>query len=55
MCGIFGAININPNNTNDNQFTLEIPGGTITRDDLHQNADIDSNGMLYSGLASRIP
>lgn len=49
-----GAININPNNSNDNQFTLETSDGTITRDDLHQSADIDSNGTLYSGPATQI-
>lgn len=35
---IGGEININPNNSPDNEFVLTLPdGSTVTRDDLHQN------------------
>lgn len=43
---ISGSININPNNSADNEFTMTTPSGTITRDTLTQ-----SYGG-YSGSAS---
>lgn len=44
-----GSININPNNSPHNQFSLTLPGGAvITRADLHQNYG------GYSGAAERI-
>ena len=50
-----GELNINPNNSPDNEFTLEKPDGTtLTRDDLHDGAGIDENGVIYSGPADLI-
>jgi hypothetical protein len=35
---IDGWVNINPNNSSDNEFSVETPGGTINRDDLTQDS-----------------
>ena len=51
---ITGRININPNNASDNQFELDIDGGTIDRGDLHEQAEITADGTLYEGFASRV-
>lgn len=49
---ISGQININPNNSPDNEFILTKPDGTqITRDDLHTGTDIDEKGNAYFGPA----
>ncbi|OGV66511.1 MAG: hypothetical protein A2498_05060 [Lentisphaerae bacterium RIFOXYC12_FULL_60_16] len=38
LCSIGGEININPNNSPQNEFTVTLPdNSTITRDDLHQD------------------
>ena len=50
-----GKLNINPNNSPKNKFTVEkTGGGTITRDDLHDGAPIDARGLLYDGGADSI-
>ena len=50
---IIGDININPNNSPDNEFILTKPNqSTITRDDLHHDSSVDENGVYYNGLAS---
>lgn len=53
--GMSGLININPNNSNSNEFSLTRTDGTkITRDDLHQNAQVTSSGVFYEGPAEHI-
>jgi len=50
-----GVININPNNSPDNEFTLVTgAGATITRDDLHQNSPVGGDGTFYTGAATNI-
>lgn len=53
---ISGTVNINPNNSDDNQFILTKPDGTqITRNDLaNKKIDVDANGNLYFGQALAI-
>lgn len=52
---ITGAININPNNSPQNEFTLTKSNGTtITRDHLHQQTNVDANGTFYQGGATFI-
>jgi len=44
-----GAINLNPNNRSNFEFELVKPdGGTITRDDLHDNPDLEYRGPAVS-------
>jgi hypothetical protein len=51
--GLEGGLNINPNNSPDNEFTLTTGGGrTITRDDLHSNSPHDGKGVYYTGKAT---
>lgn len=50
-----GLVNINPNNSPDNEFTLLTgAGATITRDDLHQNSPVGADGTFYTGDATNI-
>ena len=52
---ISGQININPNNSPHNEFTLtKANGDEITRDDLHQNSPVDGDGNYYEGDAVTI-
>jgi hypothetical protein len=52
---IQGGININPNNSPQNEFSLKKgDGNTITRDDLHQQTNVDSSGTYYQGAATFI-
>lgn len=52
---ISGSININPNNSPQNEFVLTKEDGTqITRDDLHQNAPVGGGGVLFEGSATFI-
>jgi len=54
---ISGRININPNNSTDNEFVLTKPNGAgqITRDDLHNNTVVDrSSGTFYYGPATSV-
>ncbi len=47
-----GLININPNNSPDNEFILMTNTGTVfTRDDLHQNTNVNGDGVFYTGAA----
>lgn len=48
-----GDINVNPSNSQQNEFVLTKPdGSTITRDDLHEDgAGDDEDGVYYSGPA----
>ena len=49
---VAGGININPSNSPNNEFNLtKVGGGTITRDDLHRDAEVDENGTYYEGPA----
>lgn len=49
---ISGLININPNNSPDNEFILNTAdGSTYTRDHLHQNSNVDGSGTFYQGAA----
>lgn len=46
-----GKININPNNSSDNEFTLTLPNGTIvTRDDLKNDAPKSGTGFASGKL-----
>ena len=48
-----GKINLNPNNSPDNEFLLNKPDGTqISRDDLHMVSPVDASGMYYAGKAT---
>lgn len=50
---VSGELNINPNNSPHNEFSLtKGDGGVITRDDLHKKAPIDGNGTYYEGPAT---
>ena len=49
---IEGLININPNNSPHAEFQMSTPGGDYTRDDLHQDTDVDGDGVFYHGEAS---
>lgn len=54
-----GKININPNNSPQNEFTLNYVDSqgnehVITRDDLHQNSPINGDGTFYQGSAYRV-
>ncbi|MFW6060576.1 MAG: hypothetical protein ACODAQ_10360 [Phycisphaeraceae bacterium] len=52
---IEGLVNINPNNSDHMEFSLtRSDGSTITRDDLHEDANIDEDGDYYQGEAVRI-
>lgn len=52
---VTGSINLNPSNSPHNEFRLEkSDGGAITRDDLHQNADVDEDGTLWCGATDSI-
>ena len=56
---IAGSININPNNSPQNEFELvgtryDGTSITITRDDLHQNSTVDAGGVYYTGYATTI-
>ena len=51
---IGGELNINPNNSPDMEFTLiKADGGTITRDDLHEQS-ATTNAIYYSGKATQM-
>lgn len=49
-----GLININPNNSPNNEFVLvdEATNTSITRDDLHQDSPVDGDGTYYTGAAT---
>ena len=50
-----GTINVNPNNSPRFEFNMTTAADeTITRDDLHRQADIQSDGTLYRGGATRV-
>ena len=49
-----GMANLNPNNSPDNEFNMVTPGKTYTRDDLHKDAPVNEQGVLYSGPASSV-
>ena len=50
-----GKINLNPNNNNNREFTLKKPDDTVvTRDDLHEDSPIDTNGVYYEGYATYV-
>lgn len=50
-----GTVNINPNNSPDNEFVLVTDtGATITRDDLHQDSPVGADGVYYNGGATNI-
>lgn len=52
---VSGLTNLNPNNNSNMEFRLVMPNGsTVTRDDLHQQASIASDGTLYQGQATHI-
>lgn len=51
-----GDININPNNSPHNEFTVALPDDTsFNRDDLHdKNIQLSSNGVFYTGPAESV-
>jgi type II secretory pathway pseudopilin PulG len=50
---IGGDLNINPNNSPNNEFYLVKPdGSSIWRDDLHRDAKISKDGDYYNGPAT---
>ena len=51
-----GTININPNNSPHNEFTVALPGGdSFNRDDLHdKNIELSNEGVFYSGAAESV-
>ncbi len=50
-----GTVNINPNNSPDNEFVLVTDAGvTLTRDDLHKNSPVGADGTFYIGGATNI-
>ena len=50
---IGGTLNLNPNNSHDNEFYLIKPDSTmIWRDDLHRDAKISKEGDYYYGPAT---
>jgi hypothetical protein len=55
-----GRININPNNSSDNEFLMILPDGfSVTRDDLKSNspkthAGFASSGLEYTGPVSSV-
>lgn len=52
---ISGLLNINPNNSQQNEFTLtKGTGGNITRDDLAAADNLPGNGTYYEGTATFI-
>jgi hypothetical protein len=52
---ITGIININPNNSDSNEFSCTRGDGTtITRDHLHQDSPIGGDGTYYRGPATRV-
>lgn len=47
---VAGLINLNPNNSPNNEFTMITTNGVpYTRDNLHQNSQIDEHGVFYEG------
>ncbi len=55
-CAITGAININPNNSPDNEFLLvETDGTIITRDDLHQDTSDRSGTAILVHVKPKGP
>jgi hypothetical protein len=59
---VAGSININPNNSPHNEFTVDKPAGTamlgnlttFSRDELHKNTTTNAQGTFYAGPASRV-
>lgn len=52
---ISGLLNINPNNSSHNEFTITTGGGvTYTRDHLHSSTQTQSDGTFYRGKATYI-
>ena len=53
---VTGEINLNPNNSPHNEFTVALPGGeSFTRDDLHdKDLELPSNGVFYNGPAESV-
>ncbi len=50
---IRGLVNINPNNSGHNEFAATLPQGvTLTRDHLHEHANVNARGTIYEGPAS---
>ncbi len=52
---VSGSISVNPNNSPQNEFTLVTnDGAVITRDDLHQNTNVNGDGVFFSGGAQKV-
>ncbi|MBI1370858.1 MAG: hypothetical protein GC162_19670 [Planctomycetes bacterium] len=51
---ISGLININPNNSNANEFSCTTPNGTFTRDNLKDASNLSSDGTYYQGDATLV-
>jgi hypothetical protein len=52
---VSGRVNLNPNNSADNEFTLTKPDGSIiTRDVLQAAEDVPSDGTFYFGDAVNV-
>jgi hypothetical protein len=52
---ITGSCNINPNNNDDNEFSVKTSTGTTyTRDDLHAASNLPATGTYYEGPAVRV-
>jgi len=53
---VSGDINLNPNNSPHNEFTVALPGGeSFTRDDLHdKDLVLPANGVFYTGAAESV-
>lgn len=50
-----GSLNINPNNSPSNEFTLTTSDGqVITRDDLHHASDLPADGTFFQGSAANV-
>jgi hypothetical protein len=47
---VSGLVNLNPNNAPDHEFTCtRDDGSTFTRDHLHEDSPVNSNGTFYQG------
>ena len=47
---VSGEVNLNPNNSPNNEFEMTTSGSvTFTCDDLHQNAPVGGDGVFYEG------
>lgn len=51
--GIEGSIEINPNNSRDNEFAANLPDGSrVAREDLHEETVTAEDGTYYEGPAT---